>query len=66
MGREEHYKEISLAWEMLEDSATLGLPQLRVCALSQFTLLRIYVASVSSLSEAGPGLHALPRSKLLR
>ena len=43
-------------------SATLGLPLLKVCVLSQSTLLRLQV----SLQGAGPGLHALPRSKPLR
>ena len=48
--------------------ATLGLPAppsplpLTAYVLSQFTLLRLQVA----LQGAGPGLHALPRSKLLR
>ena len=43
-------------------SATLGLPPLTACVLSQPTLLRLQVV----LQGAGPGLHALPRSKLLR
>ena len=43
-------------------SATLGLPPLKVFVLSQTTLLRLQVA----LQGAGPGLHELPRSKLLR
>ena len=36
--------------------------RLTACVLSQSTLLRLQVA----LQGAGPGLHALPRSKLLR
>ena len=43
-------------------SATLGLPAPTACVLSQSTLLRLQVA----LQRAGPGLHALPRSKPLR
>ena len=43
-------------------SATLGLPPLTVGVLSRSTLLRLQVA----LQGAGPGLHALRRSKLLR
>ena len=43
-------------------SATLGLPPLMACVLSQSTLLRLQGA----LQGAGPGLHALPRSKPLR
>ena len=42
--------------------ATLGLPPLTACVLFQTTLLRLQVA----LQEVGPGLYALPRSKLLR
>ena len=42
--------------------ATLGLPSLTACVLSPSTLLRVQVA----LQGAGPELHALPRSKLLR
>ena len=46
-------------------SAILGLPPLMVCVLSQATLLRLWVALLE-LSEAGPGLRALPWSKQLR
>ena len=46
------------------DSATLGLPPLTVCVLSLSTLLRLNLCW--GLSEAGPGLHAPPRSKPLR
>ena len=42
--------------------ATLGLPLLTECVLSQSTLLRLQVA----LQGVGPGLPALPRSKPLR
>ena len=44
------------------DSATLGLPLFTACVLSQSTLLRLQVA----LQGAGPGFHALARSKPLR
>ncbi|CAN0368154.1 unnamed protein product [Rangifer tarandus platyrhynchus] len=43
-------------------SATLALPPLKACVLSQSTLLRLQVA----LQGAGPALRALPRSKPLR
>ena len=45
--------------------ATLGLPALMVCVLSQSKLLRLQVA-LQKLSKSGPALHALPRSKPLR
>ena len=68
VGREEHCKQISLACVGSACSiwATLGLLLLTgVCAFS------VYAAqspgcSAEELSKAGPGLHALPRSKLLR
>ena len=46
MGREEHCKQISLACVGSARSvwATLGLPPLRACVLSQSTLLRLQVA----------------------
>ena len=64
VGREEHCKQISLACVGSAHSvpATLGLPLLTACVLSQSTLLRLQVA----VQGAGPGLQALPRSKLLR
>ena len=67
VGREEHCKQISLACvgSARSVSATLGLPPLMACVLSQSTLLRLQVA-LPELSEAGPGLRALPRSKPLR
>ena len=40
LGREEHCKQISLACAH-SDSATLGLPPLTVCVLSQSILLRL-------------------------
>ena len=46
-------------------SATLGLPPLKACVLSQSTLLRLQVA-LPKLSDVGPELHAVPRSKSLR
>ena len=65
-GREEHCEQISLACVGSAHSvwATLGLPPLMGffpglhCSGSRFLCWE--------LSEAGPGLHALPRSKLLR
>ena len=54
MGRGKHHKQISLAFVVSDRSvwATLALPPLMVCVLSW--------------SKVGPGLRALPRSKLLR
>ena len=54
-------KPISLA-RVRSVSATLGLRPLTECVLSLSTLRRL----CQELSEAGPGLHAPPRSKLLR
>ena len=64
MGRENTTEKISLACvgSAHSVSATVGLPLLTACVLSQSTLLRLQVA----LQGAGPGLHALPRSKPLR
>ena len=42
-------------------SATLGLPLLKACVLSLFTLLRLQAA----LQRVGPEFRALPRSKPL-
>ena len=64
MGREEHCKQISLACAH-SVLATLGLLPLTVCVLSQFTLLRLRLLCLQ-LSEVGPGLRVLPRSKPLR
>ena len=63
VGREEHCKQISLACveSAHSVSATMGLPLLMACVLSQSTLLRLQVA----LQGVGPGLPALPRSKPL-
>ena len=46
VGREEHHKQISLVCVESAHSvwATLGLPPLTVCVLSQSTLLRLQVA----------------------
>ena len=54
VGRGKHHKQISLAFVGSDCSvwATLSLPPLMVCVLSR--------------SKVGPGLCALPRSKLLR
>ena len=64
VGREEHCKQISLVCVGSAHSvlATLGLPLLTWCVLSQSTLLRFQVA----LQGTGPVLRALPRSKPLR
>ena len=64
VGREEHYKQTSLACvgSTLSVSATLGLPPLTMCVLSQTKLLRLQVA----LQGVGPGLPAFPSSKPLR
>ena len=66
MGREEHCKQISLVCVGSADSvlATVDLPTLTACVLSQSTLLRLQVALLK-LSDVGPGLHAFPRSKPL-
>ena len=64
MGREEHCKQITLACAH-SVSATLGLPPLmRVC----FPCLHCLASRLlcRELSEASPGLYALPRSKPLR
>ena len=64
MGTEEHCKQISLACAH-SVLAALGLPPLTVCVLSQFTLLRLRLLCLQ-LSEVGPGLRVLPRSKPFR
>ena len=66
-GLEKHCKQISLACVGSARSvwATLGLPALMVCVLSQSTLLRLQIA-LQKLSKSGPALRALPRSKPLR
>ena len=64
LGREELCEQISRACAH-SDSATLGLPPLTAYVLSQSTLLRLQVA-LPEPSDAGPSLHALPRSKPLR
>jgi len=68
VAREEHCKQISLAYEGNAHNvwATLGLLLLMACVLSQSTLLRLQVALQVELSEVGSGLHVLLRSKLLR
>ena len=67
VGREEHCRQTSLACvgSARSVSATRGLPRSRHvcfpslhCSGSRLLCLE--------LSDAGPGLHALPRSKLLR
>ena len=64
VGKEGCCKQITLACAR-SVSATLGLPQLMARVPSLPTLLRLYVA-LPEPSEAGPGLHALLRSKPLR
>ena len=69
VGRQKQCKQISLACVGSARSvwATLGLPPLTACVLSQSTLLRLQVALQGNcLKQALPGLCALPRSKLLR
>ena len=64
VGREAYCKQISLVCvgSACSVSATLGLPLLTACVLSQSTPLRLQVA----LWEADPGLRVLPTSKPLR
>ena len=64
MGREGHCKQITLAC-VRSVSATLGLPPLMVCVFSCLHCLGSRLLCWE-LSEAGPGLYALPRSKPLR
>ena len=69
MGREEHCKQVSLVCVGCAPSvpATLGLPLLTACVLSQCVLQCSGTRLLCwELSEVGPGLHALPRSKPLR
>ena len=68
MGREEHCKQILLACVGSANSvlAALGLPPLMVCVLSCFYTSQALGCSSGELSEAGPGLCAVPRSKPLR
>ena len=63
VAREEHCKQISLACAH-SNAATLCLSPLTVCVLPQSTLLRLQV-DLPELSDAGPGLYALHRSKPL-
>ena len=65
VGREEHCKQITLACAR-SVSATLGLPSLTTCV--RFPWLHCLGSRLLcwGLSEAGPGLYALPRSKPLR
>ena len=66
-GREEHCKQIPLACvgSARSVSATLGLPLLTVCAFLVYTA-QAPACSAGELSQVGPGLCALPRSKPLR
>ena len=67
VGREEHCKQITLAsvGSGPSVSATLGLPPLTVCVFSCLHCLGSRLLCWE-LSEAGPGLYALSRSKPLR
>ena len=64
VGREGHCKQITLACAH-SVLATLGLPPLTACVLSCLHCLGSRLLC-RELSEAGPGLYALPRSKPLR
>ena len=70
VGRKKHCKQISLACVGSAHGvwATLGLSPLVVSVLSWSILLRLQVAlqELRGCSKAGPGLHVLPRSRLLR
>ena len=63
-GREGHCRQISLACvgSTCSVAATLGLPPLKACVLSPYTLLRLQVA----LQGGGPELRALLRPKPVR
>ena len=63
VGREEHCKQISVACvgSARNVSATVGLPLLTACVLSQSTLLRLQVVLQGNCLK-----RALPRSKPLR
>ena len=67
VGREEHCKQISLA--CVGSAQCLGrtgfAPAHGMCAFPVYTSQALGY-SVKELSEAGPGSHALPRSKPLR
>ena len=67
VGREEHCKQITLACvgSARSDSATVGLPPFRACVLSSLHCSGSRLL-FWELSEVGPGLRALPRSKPLR
>ena len=67
MGREEHCKQVTLACAH-SVSATLGLPPLMACVVSLHACLPCLGSRLlcQELSEASPGLYALPRSKPLR
>ena len=67
VGREECCKQTTLVSVGSDCSvlATLGLPPLTECAFPVYTA-QAPGCSAGELSKAGPGLHALPRSKPLR
>ena len=63
---EGHCRQTSLACAgALQCLGRAGFAPTRACVLSPSTLLRLQVA-LPELSEAGPGLRALPRPKRLR
>ena len=64
VGREGHCKQITLACAH-NVSTTLGQPLLMGCVPSLPTMLRLRLLH-GELSEVSPGLHATPKSKLLR
>ena len=64
VGREEHCKQISLACAH-SNSATLGLSLLTACCFPSLPCSGSRLLC-RELSDAGPGLYALPRSKPLR
>ena len=68
VGREEHYKQISLACVRIACSVwtTLGLPQLMSACASRVYTAQAPGCSAGALSKVGPAFGALPRSKLLR
>ena len=56
MGREGHYKQITLVWAR-SVSATLGLPPLTACVLSLSTLLRLQVGLPGTVRVAVGYMH---------
>ena len=69
MGKEEHCKQISLVWGGGRSAGSVGhtgfTPAHGMCAFLVYTA-QAPGCSAGELSKVGPGLRALPRSKLLR